>query len=803
MTNLLPKITSVSLFFFFISLASIEFVWADWPCKTDSSVPIVTAAGNQWNVQTVSDGMNGAILVWQDRRAGTIDKLYIQRVSSAGVPLWEEGGILLASATGFQYYPQIVSDGFGGAFIVWQDNRFSFDYDIFAQRISESGLVLWTPGGTLVCNATGHQYNPQIVRDGLGGVLITWQDRRSGNFDIYAQRYDPNGQMLWTLNGEIVCNVSSDQIDPKLVPDGRGGAIVAWTDYRSGTGFADIYAQRINANAINLWLTDGVPISTASNTQWNVQVTTDGAEGAIFAWQDRRAGAYDNIYAQMVDNTGEVFWEINGIPIASAAGIQYYPQIASDGSGGAIITWQDNRKGTDYDVYAQRIDRFGNLKWPASGKPVCTADGHQYNPRMVVQNPSILITWQDKRGSDFDIYAQRLNFNGEAQWDTNGVAVFSSSQDQIIPQVCSDSVYGAIVTWSDYQSGAGTTDIFSHRIGANSKPAGGCYTTFLQDSFALKAIRIRKNKPPPTIPNEGNIRDTIFARGYFPKGITLGIARLDSPKSYGWIYYAKSSYVRKAFPQYSAARPFDLIGDKPFVGKKRNPSNRRYNNRLCGELLALKLNIAASDLGITESNFGELVFKDTTIYSAPIKNKTLRQITSVIDSMLTYWNRYQGINYLRIALMLRKINGAFASQLDTLSLRPLRVKQFGPLFSTDFLVPSYEPPPLLPRFVAMNVEEELPLEAALYQNYPNPFNPLTTIEFELIEPSKVTLIVYDILGREVQVLFDHAELDDGYQSTEFDASNLSSGIYFYRLLAEPVSSPGKIYSQMKKMMLIK
>ncbi len=89
----------------------------------------------------------------------------------------------------------------------------------------------------------------------------------------------------------------------------------------------------------------------------------------------------------------------------------------------------------------------------------------------------------------------------------------------------------------------------------------------------------------------------------------------------------------------------------------------------------------------------------------------------------------------------------------------------------------------------------IPKEFALYQNYPNPFNPATTIEFDLPERSNVKLVVYDVLGREVEKLVDE-ELDAGRYKVNFNASNLPSGVYFYRIVS------GK-FVDTKKMMYLK
>ena len=80
----------------------------------------------------------------------------------------------------------------------------------------------------------------------------------------------------------------------------------------------------------------------------------------------------------------------------------------------------------------------------------------------------------------------------------------------------------------------------------------------------------------------------------------------------------------------------------------------------------------------------------------------------------------------------------------------------------------------------IEVNINLPTEFLLEQNYPNPFNPVTVIKYQLPSKSSVTLKIFDILGKEVESLVDE-EKDAGYYQTSFNASQLSSGIYFYTL----------------------
>jgi len=94
-----------------------------------------------------------------------------------------------------------------------------------------------------------------------------------------------------------------------------------------------------------------------------------------------------------------------------------------------------------------------------------------------------------------------------------------------------------------------------------------------------------------------------------------------------------------------------------------------------------------------------------------------------------------------------------------------------------------------------NQEFQMPKHFALAQNYPNPFNVSTIIQYNLPVHSNITIDIYDILGRKVKTLVDKQQ-QAGYHTIDFDASELSSGVYFYRLQAGD-------YIETKKMILLK
>ncbi|MHA1293876.1 MAG: hypothetical protein ACTSQJ_14560 [Promethearchaeota archaeon] len=425
---------------------------------------ICTEIYDQTSPKIASDDSGGAIIVWTDDRDSNYD-IYAQRINSSGGIQWNINGTCISNATNNQNNPEITRDGLGGAIIIWQDYRSGSDYDIYAQRINSNGVVQWAENGIVICNATRFQINIKIISDGLGGAIITWQDYRSNsNYDIYAQRVDSNGVVQWTKNGAIICNATGNQFSPKIVSDGLGGAIITWQDYRSGSNF-DIYAQRINSSGAIQWTPNGVIICTAQNAQNNPEITSDGLGGAIITWQDSRSGSNSDIYAQRINSNGVVQWTLNGNVVCNAAENQDSSKIISDNSGGAIITWEDNRSGSNYDIYAQRINSNGVAQWTPNGVMICTALNAQDSPKIVSDGlGGAIITWQDYRsGSNYDIYAQRINSNGLINWTSNGYAVCTAQFHQQLVAIIGVDPYRVIITWQDYRSGT-NCDIYAQQI---------------------------------------------------------------------------------------------------------------------------------------------------------------------------------------------------------------------------------------------------------------------------------------------------------------------------------------------------
>ncbi|MFH0778560.1 MAG: hypothetical protein V2A71_08020, partial [Candidatus Eisenbacteria bacterium] len=131
---------------------------------------------------------------------------------------WRENGNPVCTARGDQQSVGAVSDGTGGAIVTW------YDGGILAQRVDSSGVVLWREGGVVLSSTPGSEL-PDVASDGLGGAVVTWSDLRSGtNLDVFAQRVDASGKVLWAGDGVPICTTSCTERCRGIVPDGTGGA---------------------------------------------------------------------------------------------------------------------------------------------------------------------------------------------------------------------------------------------------------------------------------------------------------------------------------------------------------------------------------------------------------------------------------------------------------------------------------------------------------------------------------------------------------------------------------------------------
>lgn len=463
-------------------IASTANLVAQWNTNTSINTPVTITSKAQDNIHAIPDTKAGMLLAWDDNRNNTTNStdIYAQRLRKNGFVKWATGGVVICGNTFTQKSSAITDSDNGSAIITWEDNR-NGDYDIYAQKIDSSGNVLWTTDGVAVCSKTKHQKNPKIVSDNAGGAIIVWEDSASFYFDVYAQKINNMGVTQWTSGGVAICTAPNAQANPKIDTDGAGGAIITWQDKRNNSDY-DVYAQRINTSGSVQWTTNGIVVCNAVNVQNNPRIEPDGSGGAYISWVDKRSSTSFDIYAQRVNSAGTAMWASNGIVVCNASNNQSAHDMKYIGAGGLAITWKDLRS-NKFEIYAQVLNPMGVPQQATNGVLISSMSSiRSINPNSVVDGQGgCIIVWQDSTATGFNVYTQKINATGNPQWTIGGVTVSDAMSDQINATLVTDGNGGAVYTWEDKRNG--DYDIYAHRLFSNGLPTVGLFELTNENSF--------------------------------------------------------------------------------------------------------------------------------------------------------------------------------------------------------------------------------------------------------------------------------------------------------------------------------
>ncbi len=521
-----------------------SLAFGQWRPDSSQNTPVCDTSTQQQSVQGCTDGANGAILVWQDYR-GDFDQIYAQHIDSSGRLLWNRTGVMLAAQpakaeASNQSYPIITTDDSGGAYVVWLDSRFSGGNGtcLFAQHILANGTLAYPDTGLAVAVGLNGCLNPKLCDDGFGGAYVVWEDNRacdaSNRPDIWMNRlwrngvkygltstgtagkdttvnegtskkpnnvtyfHDPNanfecymvGQYLnipgkgsfeiaavtndtqlslktnpshgtyaysiGNLMGLPIDTMANKQSGPAIINDGNGGAFLAWTtNYTSPNA---IYGTHIDSTCTAWW--DPAPQPgfqlyinpNTSSPSKNVSLNRDGNQ-LLLTWEVTNAvNNSQEIFADRMRNisvgTGpgapykdSAFVWGNPVLVASNPIQEIAPQIFPDdstdlGIRGALVPFIDQEQGFAdyYEISAVRILGDGIDLLPPAGTNFWYFEQkpHMHNDYQIVQiadpanggsNNGLLAVWNDAwDGKDTMLYAQRLDRTGRKYFPNPGTS---------------------------------------------------------------------------------------------------------------------------------------------------------------------------------------------------------------------------------------------------------------------------------------------------------------------------------------------------------------------------------------------
>jgi hypothetical protein len=324
---------------------------------SDNGVRLSMTSDDDYVMDITPDETGGCIVAWNT--AGAAELILAQRVNAAGTKEWDSTGVVVSAGTNHASRAQVEADGHGGIVACWLDGRYHplwNDFkDIYAQRVDSSGTLCWADTGIVLLRLGSAPFYsfPQMVSSGAGRFYVTWYDWRSSGFDIYAQCVTDSGVVLWTANGSEVCTNPGEQTGPRIAPGFSGGLFCTWYD-----NYTSIRGQLMDANGVMLWPASGIVIAS-SGTELSLGSAFQTSNGFYALVYGECVGSTTSelVKAQALDPSGNMVWDVGGEPVSTVVSPKSNIIAIPDTCGGLIAVWRDDRNGSyASDLYAQRVD---------------------------------------------------------------------------------------------------------------------------------------------------------------------------------------------------------------------------------------------------------------------------------------------------------------------------------------------------------------------------------------------------------------------------------------------------------------
>jgi hypothetical protein len=406
------------------------------------------------------------VVVWEDWRRNN-GAIYGEVLNPNGQPTGPNFWIN-SSGTWQAYGATIGSDSLGDFAVAWMDARNGWDvwcqrYDAQAQPQGDNFMVNDDP------NPYRINWAPALAMAPSGDFVVAWEDQRNDTLrtEIYAQRYDPTGQ-LKGVNFRVHDSLPTvNHGNPGVATDRQGNFLITWVDNRSGNN--DIWAQLFDAGGSRQGVNFKINDDAGTNQQGGPVVRFSPRGEYWIVWTDLRA-ANNDIYAQRISASGSLIGSNFRVNDDTFSTQQRVPSIAVNEAGLNITIWEDTRNGgeSNIDVYCQLGDPSGN---PIGANIRVNTDNvgapHFYATAAVDQLGNSITAWTDGR-SDYNIYAQAFDATGNRtggnfRVNDGGAMCWS-------PSAAKDSAGNSVIIYSDMRTGP--FKMFGQRYNALNQPVG-------------------------------------------------------------------------------------------------------------------------------------------------------------------------------------------------------------------------------------------------------------------------------------------------------------------------------------------
>ncbi len=395
--------------------------------------PIYVGPGDQEIDVVISDGEGGAAVIWRDAET---DWNYIQVIDSEGNLKWDADGVPIIATAGLSTQnPDMFLDDDGNYWVALEGNE-----DIYVQKLSPTGQRLFGDNGVAVCTAEGGKNYPQLCISGIGAIVV-WEDQRQiEQSDLYIQRIDASGNLMWPTDGlPLSVLPSNSSHSQNIVHDANGGALVVYWNSLGEFPPGSIYAQRVDSLGNLLWGNDGKFITQGGLWKTRRWAYPDMNGGVFFLYWIETTCRF-----QHLDSDGIVLWDTTGV-IGGNNRILRCSGIGEDGI--YIGEGEENPQ----RLFINRLTLDGKAVCGDTGKEIWNANAGDSRGEGMV--PSLtedgIIVWRDMYDElgwyeQQGVLSQRIDTSGNTLWSEVVIVAGTEGNN---PHAIATYDKGAIVAW--------------------------------------------------------------------------------------------------------------------------------------------------------------------------------------------------------------------------------------------------------------------------------------------------------------------------------------------------------------------
>ncbi len=311
-----------------------NFLWGP------TGVRVSLSETNQGDQAIVSDGAGGCIVAWKD----TLNQIRLQRISSIGTRIWEDGGLFLSVSS--EKVLLSWSNLVGAITLYYEDRQFK------VQRVNHLGNFLWGSGIRIPTGARVMKFDNQNNVYFFGGKSIGIRNGQA-LFTLNLQKADTTSNLLWDSLGVTLDTLNTNYYLNYDFSTQSGYSTISWPQ---NTGSVwDLRTQIVRSDGSTVFPYGGIPISRTSSKKGIVGVLPSDSMTSLFVWTDNRTPL--GVYIQRLDTLGIPCLDSNDVlfcDISLGGGLK----LTTDGIGGCIAAgWRE----TDFTVRAQQVNKYGQL----------------------------------------------------------------------------------------------------------------------------------------------------------------------------------------------------------------------------------------------------------------------------------------------------------------------------------------------------------------------------------------------------------------------------------------------------------